>query len=123
MKNKNRLYKYRLMFAWGKTEWCMVEIPPYVKNIGEYLDEKCGNDSDKYRGVQFRRLEKIPEGYVKRKIEELNGTIQWAWGETDRLKKLKTFKEKTDCRTCARYKCGVFQKKECKNHGKWKAIY
>jgi phosphoribosyl-dephospho-CoA transferase len=66
--------------------------------------ESFGNDidSDKFRGVEWKKLKSIPMGYVEVKIHRLLDTIDAAKKEIARLSRHKTVDTKKTCLTCAK---------------------
>jgi hypothetical protein len=138
-----RLVKVRQSWAWGYSKWQLVEVPEDVVDtygsvgsyleerygsVGSYLEERYGNDngSDKYRGVQWSAVRKVPRGYVLDKIERLQKSIRSDFREIHRLKSISVCDVEKTCRWCAHHTCSTYACKECrksKTRSRWTPMY
>jgi hypothetical protein len=129
-----RAAKLRQKWAWGRTNWLVVELPsPHETaadsdGIGSYLNGKHGNDngSDKYRGIEWRILKQIPRGYIQRRINSLKERVLFAQKEIKRLSKVRTVEENKTCYTCAKHGNCHYDNLKCKKsrtHSEWKPMY
>ena len=75
-------FKYRQLFAWGNQDWNFIAIDKSEIDkdfdLEEWLESRglLSNWSDKWRGVEHKRLTKLPKYVLNRKIQDARDSLR-----------------------------------------------
>jgi hypothetical protein len=101
-------YKYRFKWASGPSQWKIAKIESYEIAREHFEGQANTIDSNKFRGIEWSKIKRIPKEFVQFKIQQSLNRIESAKREINEFSKLKTVSIKKSCLIC-----GNGPEKEC----------
>lgn len=119
-----RFYKYRTCWAWGHTEWHLLQLEG-DETPREHFKNADSPDSDKFRGYEWVKIKSPSGAFLKKRIGDLLQSIRHLKDEVVELRKIEATMSKKTCSDCShgpRKDCHPGRKAECKQYFKWEPI-